>query len=85
MRLLEIQDGISINTNKIEGIEKIDETSCKVYCGSITYVCKMAYSTLLDVLKNEEVVNRKQADNGLTEETLKKVNAVLERSEFFAG
>lgn len=81
---IEIQDGISINAEKIDGVEETDG-GCKVYVGSQTYLCKLPYSALLQMLKNKSVVDRGLDKDQEMIKTMQKVDAVLNRAQFFAG
>lgn len=83
MDFIEIQPGISINAEKIDGVEEVDKNSCNVYVGSQTYLCKLPYSSFLDLLKNKSVVRGGKAQD--TEGLLQKVESVLSKSEYFAG
>ena len=79
MRYIEIQEGITVNTEKIQAIERINESSCHVYIGSQTYLSTLPYSLLVSMVKAEK-------DNGYRlEEVADKLDGVLDNSQFFAG
>ena len=85
MRLIEIQDGISINVDKIDGIEEDSPTTCKVYVGSHTYQAMFPYSTLLSMLKTEDVIDKKLSREESSARTMEKLDKVLEKAQHFAG
>ena len=77
MRLTEIQDGISVNTDKIEGIERMDETSCKIYMESQTYLANISYENLLQLLRNEAVINKPSTKEEQMNKTMEKLEKYL--------
>lgn len=85
MRLIEIQDGISINVDKIDGIMEDGENTCKVFVGSNTYQATFPYSTLLSMLKNEDVIDKKLSREEQSTRTMEKLDKVLEKAQHFAG
>jgi hypothetical protein len=84
MKYIEIQEGICVNVAKIEGIEEVDKFSCKVYIGTRVYLSTFPYATLLEMLKQENIVD-KASKEGQSERTMKKLDAVLSNSGYFAG
>lgn len=85
MRIIEIQEGICINSDKIEGIEKVTETTCKVYVGTRAYLATYPYETLMAMLKNEEVVDKGVGKDEQIKKTMLKLDKVLDTAQFFAG
>lgn len=85
MRIVEIQEGISINTDKIEGIKANDNNTCEIFIGGKTYLSTFAYPTLLQMLRIEGMV-----DNGLSksenmERAMVKLDKVLNNAQHFVG
>lgn len=85
MRLIEIQNGISINAEKIDGIKELSDGTCEVYVGTRTYLSTLPYSNLMQILKMESVVDKGTSKDEAMAETMKKVNAVLDKTGFYAG
>jgi len=81
MKLLQIQDGISVNIDEIEAIEKNTEYTCKVYVGSRIYASNYSYETLLQILKNGESINKDDKLSQLNEN----VGRLLENSQVWSG
>lgn len=84
MRLIEIQDGISINTDKIHGIEKVDDNSCKIYAGDSVYLSTIPYETVIKLLQNEKVVDKAYSQGEKMVRTFEKLDKVLNTSQFTA-
>ena len=84
MRILQIQDGISVNVEEIEGIEKIDNETCKVYVGTRTYISTYPYETLLQILRNDELVDKKSSKEDKLSQLNEKVGKLLDNSQFWA-
>lgn len=82
MRLLEVQDGISIDVDKIESIEKINDTSCKIRMATGTYVATFSYETILQLLNAGNVIGKEKADFS---KVMKKLDGVLGTMGNFAG
>lgn len=85
MRIIEIQSGISINTEKIEGIKANDNGTCEIFIGGKTYLSTFSYDNLLQMLRIEGFV-----DNGLSksenmERAMKKLDKVLDNAQHFSG
>ena len=85
MKFIEIQDGITVNSNSIDGIEEVDNMTCKVYVGTRVYLATMPYSTLIQMLKMEDAIDRNVPKEERMEKTMKKLNGVLDTVGFFAG
>ena len=85
MEYFEIQDGICVNVEKIDAIEEVDDTACKVYVGKRVYLSTYSYKSLLEMLKNNLVIDKVLSKDGLTERTMKKLDAVLDKAGYFAG
>lgn len=85
MRYIEIQDGISINVEKIEGIEDIDGMTCKVYICGKTYISTYPYNTLLQLIKQDDLVNKSSSKEVQIEKTMKKLDGVIGTFGNFAG
>ena len=58
MRYIEIQEGITLKVDCIEGIEKIDDVKCKVYTHHHTYEALLPYQTLVSIIKYQEDVKQ---------------------------
>jgi len=85
VKISEIQSGVSINTEKIEGIKSNDDGTCEIFIGGKTYLSTFPYETILQMLRIDGFV-----DNGLSksenmERTMKKLDKVLDKSQHFAG
>lgn len=85
MRLLQIQSGVSINVDKIDGIKEVDENTCEVYVGKRTYIATYPYDTLMSLLRQDEIVDQGKSKEQVMDETLKTLKAVKESAQFFAG
>lgn len=85
MRYIEIQDGISLNISCIEGIEKIDENKCKIYTNYHTYLATFPYDTLLGMIKQDEIIDKKKSSEEIMKSTMQKVEQVLGKSQHWAG
>ena len=85
MKILSIQDGISINVDKIEGIDKIDDKICRVYVGSRTYISTYPYETLLQILKNDELVKDMFNNSDKFSQLNNKVGKLLDNSQVWSG
>jgi hypothetical protein len=84
LRLIEIQEGISINVDHIDGIKDTDG-KCEVYVGNHTYLCTLPYNTLLQMLKMEDVVNKGLSKDEEMIRTMQKVNVALDKTQHWAG
>ena len=76
MKILEIQKGIFINTDRIDAVEKIDDFSCKVYSGPHIFKSEFSYETILQLLK----IQIEQENN-----TQKQKLNILKTQGFYAG
>jgi len=84
MRLIEIQSGISINVDHIDGIKEMGD-NCEVYVGKNTYLSTLPYTTLLQMLKMENVVDKGLSKDDEMARTMKKMGEVLEKSQHWVG
>jgi hypothetical protein len=84
LRLIEIQSGISINVDHIDGIKDTGDT-CEVYVGNHTYLCTLPYNTLLQMLNAKDVVDRGLSKDEEMARTMEKVEKVLEKSQHWVG
>lgn len=85
MKYIEIQDGISLNVDCIEGIEKLEDNKCKVYTHHHTYLATFPYDTLLAILKEDEMIDKKHTSEEMMKSTMSKVEQVLGKSQHWAG
>ena len=85
MRYLEIQSGITLSIDSIEGIEKLEGNRTKVYARRKTYISTYPYETLLSILKQEETVDKEVSNDAFAKDTMEKLNKVLDKSQHFAG
>lgn len=84
MKIIQIQDGISINADHIDGIKEVDG-GCEVYVGSRVYISTYPYETLIQLLKSESMVDNGYTKNETIAKTMEKVDKVLNKSQYFAG
>ena len=84
-KFIEIQEGICLSVDLIEGIEEVDDLTCKVYVGTRTYLSTFPYQTLVKLLKKDDVVDKAMPQAELTTRTMKKLDAVLSNAGHFAG
>lgn len=82
MRLLQLQSGVSINVEKIDGIKDMDDGTCEVYVGKRTYISTYPYDTLMRLLSQDDIVDQGKSKDERMEETLK---VLKESSQYFAG
>jgi predicted P-loop ATPase len=85
LKILSIQDGICVNVDEIEGIEKVDDKSCKVYVGTRTYISTYPYETLMSILKNDELVDRNTSKVDKLSQLNDKVGKLLDNSQMWVG
>lgn len=85
MKFLEVQEGISINVNKIEGIKKKTEDTCEVYIGNKAYLATISYENLLGLIKIEDMVDNGLSKSQSMENTMKKLDKVLGNTQHFSG
>jgi len=84
LRLIEIQEGISINVDHIDGIKDAGAT-CEVYVGTRTYLSTFPYTTLLQMLKMESVIDKGLSKDEEMIRTMQKVNVALDKTQHWAG
>ena len=82
MRYIEIQEGITLNIDYIEGIEKIDDMKCKIYTHSRSYLATFPYSTLLAIIKQNEIIDKPEVNISDIDE---KLNRILNRNQYWSG
>lgn len=82
MRLLQIQTGISIDIDKIEGIKSEDKGS-RIFIGGKVYESILPYDTLIALIKREETIGTGKSAN--VDEVIKKLNLTLDKSQHFVG
>ena len=85
MRYIEIQDGISLDIDKIEGIKKVNDMQCEVYVHHRKYLANFPYETFLGMLKEGEIVDRKSSEEEKINSVMDKLNKVLPSMGHFAG
>lgn len=85
MKYIEIQDGITININSIETVERLEGNKSKVYAHKRVYESTYPYETLLSMLKEEETISKKVPSEELITRTMKKLDSVLNKQEHFGG
>ena len=85
MKYIEIQEGITLSIDCIEGIEKIDETKCKVYTHHRSYLATFPYSTLLGMLKQDDMIDKKLANADISKSISEKLDKVLNKAQHWAG
>jgi len=85
LRIITIQDGISINVEKIEAIEAKDANSCKVYVGTRTYEVTYPYEVFMAMLNSEKLISKGLTKDEQVTKTMEKLDKVLEKSQHFAG
>jgi hypothetical protein len=77
MRIIEIQDGISVNPEKIDGIKKVDETSCDVFLGKNTYRATMSYEQLLSIVNSDSFIDKGATKTEQMAKTMEKLDKYL--------
>ena len=82
MRVVEIQDGISIDVGKIEAIYKKDEKSCTVYVGTRAYECTYPYEVFIEMLNSEKIISKSLSSDEQVTRTMQKLEGVLEKATF---
>ncbi len=85
MHTIQIQDGISIDADKIEAIYKKDEKSCTVYVGTRAYECTYPYEVFIQMLNSEKIISKGLTAEEQTARTMQKLEGVLEKAQHFAG
>ena len=73
LKLLEIQPGICVNTDRIDGVSKIDDFTSKVYMGPHVFESNMSYENLVLLIKGEDTSRDEQLLN------------IAKTQTFFAG
>ena len=86
MDYIEIQEGITINIRSIESLERLEgnKTKVRILGQRMPYVSTYPYETLLSLLKEEDTVDKKAPAQKL-EETVEKLDKVLNKAQHFAG
>ena len=77
MKFLELQEGLSINKEEVEAIDKIDDFNTRIYLNSTKIEVRFPYVTLLQLLQMDNTIQSSQREN--------KVNAFLDTAGHFAG
>ena len=85
MALIEIQEGIILNTDSIEGLIKIGDNQTQINTHHRKYLAKMPIETVSAILKGGELENRKISDDESVKSTMAKLDAVLGKVRHFAG
>lgn len=85
MRMITIQDGISINVDKIEAIEEKDANSCKVYVGTRVYEVTYPYEVFMQMLNSEKLISKGLTQEDRMTKTIDKLEGVLNKNQYFAG
>ena len=85
MRYIEIQEGITLNIDYIEGIEKIDDMKCKIYTRSRSYLATFPYSTLLEMMKQDDTIDKQIKNADITKNINEKLDKVLNKAQYWAG
>ena len=85
MRIITIQDGISINVDKIEAVEAKDANTCKVYVGTRVYEVSYPYDVFMQMLNSEKLISKGLSQEDRVEQTMTKLQGVLEKAQHFAG
>ena len=85
MRTIQIQDGISVNVECIEAVEKKDDKSCKVYVGTRAYEATYPYETFMQILNSERLISKEIPQDLRIQKTMENLNSVLEKAQHFAG
>ncbi len=85
MRFIQIQDGISIDAEKIEAVYKKDDSSCTIYVGTRAYECTYPYETFIEMLNSERIISKGLTKDEQMNETMNKLEGVLSKVGHFAG
>ena len=85
MRIIQIQDGISINVEKIEAVEAKDANTCKVYVGTRAYEATYPYEVFMQMLNSEKLISKGISKDEQVMKTMEKLEGVLEKAGHFAG
>lgn len=82
---IQIQDGISINVDKIEAVEAKDATTCVVYVGTRKYEATYPYEVFMQLLNNEKIISRGLTKEERVAKTMEKLEGVLDKAQHWAG
>ena len=86
MRLIEIEDGISINTDSIERIVKTDDPNiAEIATHHRKFRVMMPYETLVSLIKQEDLAKREVYNEERTRSVMEKLDKVLPGIGHFAG
>lgn len=87
MRLVEIQEGVLLDVDKIEGVKAPDDKNAQtiIYTHHRKYVTTYPYETLVGLLREGEMVDRDLNDGAKVKEVLDKLDKVLPGMGHFAG
>jgi len=85
LRIIQIQDGISINVEKIEAVEAKDASTCKVYVGTRVYEATYPYEVFMQLLNSEKLISKGLTKDEQVAKTMDKIDAVLEKAQYFSG
>ena len=85
MALIEIQEGLILETSNIEGLEKIDGNNTKIYTHHRKYLAKMPIETVTAILKGGEMETRNMSSEDSVKNTMEKLDKVLNNVGHFAG
>lgn len=85
MKYIEIDDGVTVRTDAIEGLRRISDMTTEVFFHHRKYLANYPYETILALLKEEEVVTSNIARDEQTKKILEKLEAVLNKSQHYAG
>ena len=83
MRLIEINDGVFVDAHQIEGVSKPDSTQKKtlVFTHHRKYATNFPFETIIALLKQGDTIDRDVSEKS----TMKKLDAVLNKTGHFAG
>ena len=80
MRIIQIQDGISVNIDMIEAVEAKDDNTCKVYIGSRSFKVTYPYATFISMLNAKEEISKEKTPQERADATQEKL-----LKQFWAG
>ena len=78
MKFIEIRDGFSVSIDAIEAINRDTDLTSVIHTRFNEHKANFPYLTLLRILEGEE-------EEGPKQEVMHKLEAVLDRSQHFAG
>lgn len=85
MALIEIQDGIVLNTDSIEGLIKLSDGNTQINTHHRKYLAKMPIETVTAILKGGEMEDRRIGGDEAVKNTMAKLDQVLNTRQHFAG